>query len=119
MENKKNGFLKKKRSRPFSNENRGKGNFNKFNNKNKENAGEDKSNNFNKGEYKKKYDKKYIFSKITPNQKFKTKLNNKENTKYKKTVDTITHNNLNLTLTENLFKKAKEIYEKKVSRYII
>lgn len=119
MDNKRNKFLNKKRSRSnFSKDNNGKGNFKNFkkndNNKENENSNE-KENNFNKGDYKKKYDKKYILSKLNKNANIKSKFIKNKSQNKRSNGDSITHNNLNLTLTENLFKKAKTIYEEKVN----
>lgn len=118
MENKKNGFLNKKRNRSdFSKGPKGKGNFRNFkkNEDNKENSNNnEKSNSFNKGEFKKKYDKKYILGKLNKSANLKSRFNKNKNFNNKKNAESITHNNLNLTLTENLFNKAKKIYEEKV-----
>jgi hypothetical protein len=121
MENKEKKFLNKKRERNPNgrnghlNQNRNKS-FNKSeekNNKdNKENFNRDerKKDLFNTGDFKKKYNKEYILSKQKP--KFGRKYEKKKTNS--KEEETINHNNLNLTITENLFKKAKEIYDKKV-----
>lgn len=122
MENKKNGLLNKKRNRSdFSKNPRGgKDNFKNLkkddNNKENENSKE-RQNTFNKGEFKKKYDKNYVLGKMKKNSDFKSKFNKNKSYNNKKTSESITHNNLNLTLTENLFNKAKKIFEEKVNLF--
>ena len=121
MENKKNGFLNKKRNRSdFSKGPRGKGNFKNFkkNDDNKENAdSHEKPNTLNKGEFKKKYDKKYILEKLNKGANFKSRFNKNKHSKNRTKGDSFAHNNLNLTRTENLFNKAKKIYEEKVNYF--
>ena len=79
--------------------------------KNKENEKKEEGNKdiFNTGDFKKKYNKEYILSQQKPKlgRKFEKKRPNSAN-------EPINHNNLNLTLTENAFKKAEQLYEKKV-----
>ena len=72
---------------------------------------------FNMGEFKKKFDKKYILNKLNKSSNFKKGLSTNPKNLVKNTSkdpNFINHNNLNITLTENLFKKAKEMYDEKV-----
>jgi hypothetical protein len=96
----------------------GKGNENgKLKLKEKENEysnnSERKKDTFNTGDFKKKYNKEYILSKQKP--KFGRKFDKKDKNSREEKIN-INHNNLNLTLMENTFQKAKEIYEKKVKK---
>jgi hypothetical protein len=128
MENNKNKFLNKKRKRSnFSNDSKtkkynGKSNSSKNFDKNNTNKNEEqttKTDNFNKGEFKKKYDKRYILSKLNNSKNFKNKFSKKKTDFSKNQTDLSNHNNLNLTITENLYKKAKSIYEEKVKYFFI
>jgi len=115
MENKNNGFLNKKISRSnLPGEIKGKGDFKIFkkNDNIKENL-----NNFNTGEFKKKYDKKYILEKLNKNADLKSRFNKNKFPNKTRNQESITHNNLKLTLTEDLFRKAKAIYEQKVKLF--
>jgi len=122
MEKIKNGFLNKKRNRSeFSKSPRGTKNSENFkrNENNKENDNiNDKLDTFNKGEFKKKYDKNYVLGKLKKTGNSKDRLNIRKNFSNKKYTASINHNDLNLTLTENLFNKAKKIYEAKVKLYL-
>lgn len=117
MERKEKKFLNKKRERNPSGRNGHLNIRNKSFNKNKENSNkeEKKNDNFNKGIFKRKFNKEYILSKQKP--KFGKKFDKKK--KEDSFNETTNHNNLNLTLVENTFKKAKELYEKKVNCEII